>query len=166
MAVRIKQRRGTTTEWESAASVVLENGEVGVEYNPSNPNEQKFKIGDGVSKWSELQYYENTSTILDGSGLTNLSGLSSKLLPTGGTTSQVLSKNGPSDYDVEWISPSELPIALDNLSDVNTSGVQNTNTLIYNSSTQSWTVGKPIGRTIFVQATEPTGGVDGDLWFW
>ena len=57
MSVRIQMRRGTTSEWNSA-DPILNEGEIG--YNSTLAS---FKIGDGESLWSELDYYQAAATI-------------------------------------------------------------------------------------------------------
>ena len=49
----MQQRRGTSTQWTSA-NPVLAAGEIGFETDSN-----KFKIGDGTSTWSLLQYFIN-----------------------------------------------------------------------------------------------------------
>jgi hypothetical protein len=51
MATRMKQRRGTATEW-AAADPIIADGEIAV-----TTDNGQFKIGDGVSNWSELSYF-------------------------------------------------------------------------------------------------------------
>jgi hypothetical protein len=53
MTTRMQQRRGTSTQW-TAANPVLAAGEIGFETDTN-----KFKIGDGTSTWSLLQYFIN-----------------------------------------------------------------------------------------------------------
>ena len=57
MAVRIQMRRGTTSEW-NAADPILNEGEVGY-----NTTLGAFKIGDGATVWSELDYYQTAASI-------------------------------------------------------------------------------------------------------
>jgi hypothetical protein len=57
MAVRIQMRRGTTSEW-NAADPTLNEGEIGY-----NTTLAAFKIGDGETIWSELDYYQTASSI-------------------------------------------------------------------------------------------------------
>jgi len=57
MSVRIQMRRGTTSEWNSA-DPILNEGEIG--YNSTLAS---FKIGDGESLWSELDYYQAAADI-------------------------------------------------------------------------------------------------------
>lgn len=49
----MQQRRGTSTQWTSA-DPVLAAGEIGVETDTN-----QFKLGDGVSNWSDLSYFKN-----------------------------------------------------------------------------------------------------------
>ena len=57
MSVRIQMRRGTTSEWNSA-DPILNEGEIG--YNSTLAS---FKIGDGTSIWSDLDYYQAAADI-------------------------------------------------------------------------------------------------------
>ena len=57
MSVRIQMRRGTTSEWNSA-DPILNQGEIG--YNSTLTS---FKIGDGTSLWSDLDYYQAAADI-------------------------------------------------------------------------------------------------------
>jgi len=57
MATRMQQRRGTSTQWETA-NPVLNAGEIGWE---SNTNQ--FKIGDGTNHWNDLPYFIDQTTL-------------------------------------------------------------------------------------------------------
>ena len=57
MATRIQMRRGTTSQWNTA-DPILNEGEIGY-----NTTLAAFKIGDGSTIWSELDYYQATATI-------------------------------------------------------------------------------------------------------
>jgi len=59
MATRMQQRRGTAAQWTSA-DPILNAAEIGYE---SDTN--KFKIGDGVNHWSDLDYFASASAISD-----------------------------------------------------------------------------------------------------
>lgn len=59
MAVRIQFRRGTAAQW-SAINPVLAQGEMGLELNTG-----KFKIGNGINNWNDLDYTTNLSGIDD-----------------------------------------------------------------------------------------------------
>ena len=53
----MQQRRGTAAQW-TAANPVLAAGEIGFETDTS-----KFKMGNGSSTWSALQYFANASEL-------------------------------------------------------------------------------------------------------
>jgi len=57
MATRMQQRRGTAAQW-TAANPTLAAGEIGFETDTS-----KFKMGNGSSNWSALQYFANASEL-------------------------------------------------------------------------------------------------------
>ncbi len=57
MAVRIQMRRGTTSQWNTA-DPTLNAGEIGY-----NTTLGAFKVGDGSTVWSELDYYQTVSSI-------------------------------------------------------------------------------------------------------
>jgi len=57
MAVRMVQRRGTSTQW-STANPVLTAGEIGYETNTG-----KFKIGDSTNTWNDLPYFINDDSL-------------------------------------------------------------------------------------------------------
>lgn len=78
----IRIRRGTTAYWEFG-DPVLRPGEPGVDVNL-----HKWKVGDGVTPWSELAWA--------GGGY-----------PVGGTAGQVLAKVSDADQDVHWVDAPE-----------------------------------------------------------
>jgi hypothetical protein len=66
LKTRIVLKNDSTANWEAVKaddSSILLKGEVGIEFNPSADGADvvtKFKIGDGIHKWEELSYYEET----------------------------------------------------------------------------------------------------------
>lgn len=52
MATQIKLRRDTNTNWNINSTVVLAEGEIGV-----NLTSGQFKLGDGSSTWAQLNYF-------------------------------------------------------------------------------------------------------------
>lgn len=86
VAQRMWQRRGTAAEW-TAENPVLAAGEIGVELGATSTDPQKFKVGNGVSTWTQLPYASETAA---GS------------LPIGGTVGQVLIKASATDGDANW----------------------------------------------------------------
>ena len=59
MAKKIQIRRGTATSW-TTFDPVLSSGELG--YDTTNKN---FKVGDGTTTWSALDYTYATEAYLD-----------------------------------------------------------------------------------------------------
>lgn len=57
MATRMQQRRGTAAQW-TAANPILAAGEIGFETDTN-----KFKMGNGTSTWSALQYFANAAEL-------------------------------------------------------------------------------------------------------
>ena len=63
MATRMQQRRGTASQWTSSNAgdgPILNAGEIGWE---SDTN--KFKIGDGVSYWANLDYFSDVNSTVN-----------------------------------------------------------------------------------------------------
>ena len=60
MATRMQQRRGTAAQW-SGANPILAAGEIGFETDTG-----KFKLGNGSSTWSSLNYFVDGATLIDG----------------------------------------------------------------------------------------------------
>jgi hypothetical protein len=61
MATRMQQRRGTAAQWTSTNDgdgPILEVGEIGFETDTG-----KFKIGDGINRWIDLDYFLDESEI-------------------------------------------------------------------------------------------------------
>jgi hypothetical protein len=62
MATRMQQRRGTASQWTSSNNgdgPILNAGEIGWE---SDTN--KFKIGDGVTRWNALTYFVDATDVI------------------------------------------------------------------------------------------------------
>ena len=79
MAYRIILRRDGSTNWESQNPVLL-LGEPGYETDTG-----KFKIGDGVSTWSNLDYYIGTTGATGNTGATGSTGETGVTGATGST---------------------------------------------------------------------------------
>ena len=74
MATQIKLRRDTGANWTANSTVVLGEGEIGV-----NLTNGQFKLGNGTSTWAQLTYFTP-----DGTTLPSQSGQSGKFLTTDG----------------------------------------------------------------------------------
>ena len=58
MATKIQLRRDTLSNWIKADPVIMEGEMVLVSENADNPVYDRFKIGNGVNKFSELPFYQ------------------------------------------------------------------------------------------------------------
>jgi hypothetical protein len=57
LLIRLQQRRGTDTQW-SSSDPVLAAGEIAL-----STDDQTFRMGDGVTAWSLLPYFQNAADI-------------------------------------------------------------------------------------------------------
>lgn len=83
MAVQIQLRRGTAAAWTSA-NPTLADGEIGVESDTD-----QFKIGDGLTAWTNLSYG-------------GIQGTAGQGVPVGGATGTVLVKSSATNYATTW----------------------------------------------------------------
>ena len=66
MAVQIQFRRGSTSDW-STANTILAAGEMGI-----NTTTNQFKIGDGTTAWNSLSYAPISGTVANIDDITNV----------------------------------------------------------------------------------------------
>lgn len=85
----ITLRKDTAANWTTANTILLA-GEIGIETDTN-----RIKIGNGTSTWNALSYF---------------SGYNTALVPSGGTTDQLLAKNSNTNYDLKWISRPSVAI--------------------------------------------------------
>lgn len=130
MATIIQQRSGTAAEWTTADPVLAE-GEMGVELDTL-----KFKIGDGVTAWTGLEY---------SSGARGLQGIQGPMGPASPVTYQPEPPANP-DAGMVWVdSDSTLSDGhtLGGLEDVDLTGAVNGQTIILEDGT--WVPGASSG---------------------
>ena len=82
-------------------------------------------------------------------------------LEPGGTTGQVLAKASATDFDVEWV---DISTDLGGLTDVDLTGIQDGNAVIYDSATGTFLPGDAGGK-FTVSETAPSEPGNGDTWF-
>ena len=154
MTVRMQQRRGTAAEWTSA-NTVLSAGEIGFETDTS-----KFKIGDGTTAWNSLPYFVNADDIETGlldtdevsEGTINLYFTDQRAVDAvvnGSVDTDDIEEGSTNLYftDQRAIDAVGENLALDALSDVDTTGVADGDALIFDTATSSWIPGEA-GTTI------------------
>ena len=166
MAIQIQLRRGTAAEWTSG-NPTLATGEMGVETDTG-----KIKVGDGATAWTSLGY---TVPNLDVEDLVNVS--VSNL-----ASGETLTWNGNA-----WVNTNltttitasivdSAPETLDTLNEIaaalgDDSDFANTiaNSIATKVSRVDGTVtsantSATVVRNITLSTSEPTGGIDGDVW--
>jgi hypothetical protein len=144
----MQQRRGSASQW-TTANTVLAAGEMGFETDTN-----KFKIGDGLTEWNNLPYFVNTDDIESGlldtdevsEGTLNLYFTDQRAVDAvidgavdtddieEGTTNLYFTNQRAIDAVVD-------NIELDDLSDVDTTGVADGDALVYDTATTSWVPG-------------------------
>ena len=169
MSIRMQQRRGTSDQWLAVgATLVLAAGEMGLDTTTG-----KFKIGNGSTIWNSLPYFDVSSNSI-ATAVATVKGTATSAYDTlgevetvitpivaNGTTGHVLTRTN-SGQGYAW---NVIPtIGINALGDVTITDVAQGHTLQYDAGDSQW---KNLLKTnIFVSATEPTGAVTGDLWFW
>jgi hypothetical protein len=85
---------------------------------------------------------------------------SGETITPGGTEGQVLAKSSDDDFDTEWVTPTGL---LGDLTDVDTTGSSDKDTLVYDDVLGLWLPG-PGGGRFNVSETPPAEPLNGDTW--
>lgn len=85
---------------------------------------------------------------------------SGETITPGGTEGQVLAKASDDDFDTEWVTPTGL---LGDLTDVDTTGSADKDTLVYDDVLGLWLPG-PGGGRFNVSETPPAEPLNGDTW--
>lgn len=139
MATRMQQRRGTSTQW-ATSNPVLAAGEIGFETNTN-----KFKMGNGTSTWTQLEYFANAAELQ--AAIDSVIGLAPETLDTLAELAASLGNN---------------PNFLNDLATVDSPGFTGIPTAPTADSTTNTT---QVATTQFVQEriASVLGGVDGAL---
>ena len=134
---RMQQRRGSTVQWDTA-NTTLASGEIGV-----NTDNYQFKIGNGLSTWSELDYFQT-----EGGGRVTVSETPPENPENGDpwfdSTIGNLYIYYVDDDSGQWVEvggQQSVSLGLNELNDVDTSGVQDGNSLVYNETQSKWIPG-------------------------
>jgi hypothetical protein len=80
MATQIKLRRDTETNWTANSTVVLAEGEIGV-----NLTNGQFKLGNGINTWAQLTYFQpgTSSSLVNGSNSISIDATGALNYPNG-----------------------------------------------------------------------------------
>ena len=63
-------RNDTSANWQAHSDQILLKGEIGIEFLPTG--EKKFKIGDGVTHWADLEYSQGSYELPNGTLLESI----------------------------------------------------------------------------------------------
>ena len=146
MATKIQLRRDSSADW-TTINPVLSEGEVGFETNTG-----KFKIGNGSTAWSGLDYFLDSSDL---SAYLTLSSASSTYLTqaSASTTYQPKVAN-VSDTEIGYLDGTTSLIQTQIDSKINR----------VDGSVTTATASASVVRNITLSTSSPTGGNDGDVW--
>ena len=146
MATKIQLRRDSSADW-TTINPVLSEGEVGFETNTG-----KFKIGNGSTTWSGLDYFLDSSDL---SAYLTLSSASSTYLTqaSASTTYQPKVAN-VSDTEIGYLDGTTSLIQTQIDSKINR----------VDGSVTTATASASVVRNITLSTSSPTGGNDGDVW--
>jgi hypothetical protein len=156
MATKIQLRRDSAADW-SILNVILSEGEVGFETDTN-----KFKIGNGSSVWSELEYFGGE---IDLSGYLTISSASSSYLTQASASSTYLTQVEGSEY-LTQSSASSTYLTQASASSTYLTEVSLSTTFLNkeDSSVNTATASASVVRNITLSTSNPTGGNDGDIW--
>ena len=104
MATRMQQRRGTAAQW-AAADPILGAGEIGWETDTN-----KFKIGDGVNNWDDLNYFLDAVAL--GGSIDDYVPLTQKGVANGVATLNASAKIPAEQLDIDELSQDAVNTAL------------------------------------------------------
>ena len=156
MATKIQLRRDSSADW-TTINPVLSEGEVGFETNTG-----KFKIGNGSTAWSALDYFLDSSDL---SGYLTASSASTTYLTQASASSTYLTQTSASTTyqpKVENVDNTEIGYLNGVTSLIQTQIDSKLNKV--DGSVTTATASASVVRNITLSTSSPTGGNDGDVW--
>ncbi len=156
MATKIQVRRDTSANWTSL-NPTLSSGEIGYETNTG-----KFKIGNGSSLWSALDYFLDSSDL---SGyLTASSASTTYLTQASASTTYLTQASASTTYQPKVTNVDDTEIGYLNgvTSSIQTQIDSKLNRV--NGSVTTATASASVVRNITLSTSAPSGGNDGDVW--
>lgn len=166
MAIQIQLRRGTAAQWTSG-DPTLAVGEMGVETDTG-----KIKVGDGSTAWTSLGYTTPNLSVSDIADITISSPSSGETLTWNGSAwvntdlTSTITANIVDSAPATLDTLNEIAAALNDDADFSNTiansiatKVSKTNGTVTTADTSSTVV-----RNITLSTSDPTGGIDGDVW--
>ena len=162
MATQIKLRRDTGANWTTNSTVVLGEGEIGV-----NLTTGQFKLGDGISTWAALTYFQAGGTTYNQSLNTTDSVTfneinSTMLWQNNAKTSSPISVNVPGATPTvvfatpNWFTSIKLVIAVEGQLDGDVTNVDHTQTCEATIAATFNTAAEPVMSVYGIIYTSPT----------
>ena len=166
MATKIQVRRDTSANWTSL-NPTLSSGEIGYETNTG-----KFKIGNGSTLWSALDYFLDSSDL---SGYLTASSASTTYLAQASASTTYLTQSSASTTYLTQTSASTIyQPKVENVDNAEIGYLNGVTSLIQtqidsklnrvDGSVTTATASASVVRNITFSTSSPTGGNDGDVW--
>jgi hypothetical protein len=156
MATKIQVRRDTSANWTST-NPTLFSGEIGFETDTG-----KFKIGNGSSLWSALDYFLDSSDL---SGyLTASSASTTYLTQASASTTYLTQASASTTYQPKVINVDDTEIGyLNGVTSLIQTQIDSKLNKV-DASVTTATASASVVRNITLSTSNPTGGNDGDVW--
>jgi hypothetical protein len=156
MATKIQVRRDTSANWTSL-NPTLSSGEIGYETNTG-----KFKIGNGSTLWSSLDYFLDSSDL---SGyLTASSASTTYLAQASASTTYLTQSSASTTYQPKVANVDNTEIGyLNGVTSLIQTQIDSKLNRVDGSVTTA-TASASVVRNITLSTSSPTGGNDGDVW--
>ena len=156
MATKIQLRRDSSADW-TTINPVLSEGEVGFETNTG-----KFKIGNGSTTWSGLDYFLDSSDL--SAYLTLSSASSTYLTQASASTTYLTQTSASTTYQPKVGNVDNTEIGyLDGVTSLIQTQIDSKINRVDGSVTTA-TASASVVRNITLSTSSPTGGNDGDVW--
>lgn len=156
MATKIQVRRDSAADWNTL-NPTLSEGEIGYETDTG-----KFKIGNGSTLWSALDYFLDSSDL---SGYLTASSASTTYLTQASASTTYLTQTSASttyQTKVENVDNTEIGYLNGVTSLIQTQIDSKLNKV--DGSVTTATASASVVRNITLSTSSPTGGNDGDVW--
>jgi hypothetical protein len=146
MATKIQVRRDSSADW-TTINPVLSEGEIGFETDSG-----KFKIGNGSSAWSALDYFIDSSD------------LSAYLTASSASTTYLTQASASTTYQPKVTNVDDTEIGyLNGVTSLIQTQIDSKLNKIDGSVTTA-TASASVVRNITLSTSNPTGGNEGDIW--
>ena len=155
MTSRLQNRRDTAANWTSN-NPTLAAGEIGYETDTT-----KFKIGDGTTAWNSLAY----GGLVGPTGPTGSTGATGSTGPTGATGDT--GPTGPTGATGATGAASNVTGPTGATGATGPTGPQGSTTGLVsqtNGTVTTAATNQTVVRNITLSTSDPTGGIDGDVW--